>query len=149
MILARYLCPIHGIFFHPVVSLILSPGHFFGRSLKLPKLRKPQKKKWCTPLSIVARMFVRLQFRDLSKSAFSSWGIILIVLYYYILIIVDACYDRGVPLFSNTTPRFGSLRPLPKNGLEENKTATGWQKIPWGLGTPRESCYRQIAYCRR
>ena len=27
--------------------------------------------------------------------------------------------------FSNTTPQFGSLKPLPKTGLEEQKTATG------------------------
>ena len=36
-----------------------------------------------------------------------------------------ACYDGGVHhLFSNTTPRFGSSRPLPKTGLKKKKTAT-------------------------
>ena len=50
---------------------------------------------------------------------------------------IDVCYDRGAPLFfSNTTPQFGSLRPLPKTDWEKNKTAVGW-KIPWPRHTTR------------
>ena len=33
----------------------------------------------------------------------------------------DACFDRGAPFFFNTTPRFGSVRPPPKNDLEKKK----------------------------
>ena len=38
--------------------------------------------------------------------------------------------------FSNSTPHFGSLRPLPQTDLEKNKAATGC-KIPWPRCTAR------------
>ena len=51
---------------------------------------------------------------------------------------VDACYDRGAPLFfSNTTPHFEILRTFPKNLLvEKNKPALSRMKqSPDGIGT--------------
>ena len=47
---------------------------------------------------------------------------------------------RCTPFFLNTTPQFGSLRPLPKTDLQKNKnkTATFGMKTSHGLGARRE-----------